>query len=288
MNERTPVSGQRTLARAALVLSVLLAGLLAWVYLQFGSQLALALASDSVLDVAMAAMLLLTVRVARTPADEDHPFGHQRAEPLGAVVVAIVAGVLAIEVLRSAVGALLTDARAQMDWMLLYVFVLKIVAKAGLGWWGMRVAQRANSPAAQAIAIDSRNDVIAASLAVAGFFAARYGWPQLDAWLAIPAAFYIGYGGWELAEDNIKLLMGESPPAERIAELEALAESVPEVVDIHDLRAQYLGTRIHVHLHCVVDPELSLARAHDIGEAVRLKLEAESDVGHVAVHLDTE
>ena len=71
-------------------------------YIVFGSQLALAQAADSFMDVFTAGVLTWTVIVAAKPQDENHPFGHSRAEPIGGLVVAVVAGVLAIEVARSA------------------------------------------------------------------------------------------------------------------------------------------------------------------------------------------
>lgn len=138
----------------------------------------------------------------------------------------------------------------------------------------------------RALFIDARNDALVGGLAVVGFFAARYGWPKLDAYLALPTGLWIGYAGIDLALENIRLLMGEAPAPARREELLAIARKLPGIQDAHDLRAHFIGTLLQVHLHVAVDPNLTVRRSHDIGEGVRRRLEQESDVGSCAVHLD--
>ena len=103
-----PTKAQQLLTRATVVLSLaLVAGLYAcfWV---FQSQLALAQAADSFLDVFTASVLAYTMAISALPSDENHPFGHARAQPIGALVAAVIAGILAIEVGRSAIEALIS------------------------------------------------------------------------------------------------------------------------------------------------------------------------------------
>lgn len=277
---------ENLLPRASLAGSLLLvAGLGAAAY-HFNSQLALAQAADSFMDVFTAAVLTWTVAVSRKPKDEDHPFGHTRAQPIGGLVTAVVAGVVAFEVLRSSTAALAEGSSPDLGWTLIAVFSVKAALKVVVYLLSKGGAKQ--SPALRALMVDARNDVLVALIAIAGFFAARYGMPTLDAWLALPIALWIGWSGIELARDNIRMLMGEAPPEERQRELAALASNVAGVINAHDLRAQFMGTHLHVHLHVVVDPDLSLRQAHDIGEAVRLRLEAEKDVQHCSVHIDIE
>ncbi|MCB9894332.1 MAG: cation transporter [Planctomycetes bacterium] len=257
-------------------------------YLVFGSQLALAQAADSFMDVFTAGVLMWTVMVAAQRPDKEHPFGHSRAEPIGGLVVAVIAGVLAIEVARSAIEAIATHHRVRTDWLLVAAFGSKTIIKGAIMFVSAAAYKRTRGPAMKALKVDARNDVLVSLLAIGGFFAARAGWHELDSWLALPVAVWIGWSGVELARDNIRYLMGEAPPEERQQELCALAASVPGVKNAHDLRAHYLGTELQVLLHIMVAPDISVQQAHDIGEAVRLKLEAEPDVGHCSVHIDVK
>jgi ferrous-iron efflux pump FieF len=274
------------LPRIALVGSLALVGVLFGAWWAFGSQLALAQAADSFMDVFTAAVLIWTVHVSRKPEDKEHPFGHTRAQPIGGLVTAVVAAVVALEVARSAIEALLEGAAPRLDWVLVLVFGAKSLFKGVIYAASRRADSR--SPALRALAVDARNDLLVSAVAIAGFFAARYGLPTLDAWLALPIAVWIAWAGFELARDNIRLLMGEAPPDERQQELVKLAESLPGVLNAHDLRAQHMGTHLHVLVHIRVSPEITIKQAHDIGEAVRTRLEAEADVAHVATHIDID
>jgi cation diffusion facilitator family transporter len=257
--------------------------LAAWTY---ESQLALAQAADSFMDMFTAAVLTWTVTISHKPRDEDHPFGHTRAQPIGGLVTAVIAGVVALEVLRSAIGALVEGHKPELGWLLVAVFAAKAAFKIAIFYFSRKGSKR--SPALRALMVDARNDTLVSLLAIGGFFAARFGMPTLDAWLALPIAVWIAWSGVELARANIKLLMGEAPPDERQSELVVLANSVEGVINAHDMRAQYMGTHLHVHVHVVVDPALTVKQAHDIGEAVRLKLETQPDVQHCSVHIDIE
>lgn len=282
----TTTRSQGLLSIASLVFSALLVAALFVVYLRYDSQLALAQAADSLLDVFTAGVLAVAIRVASLPRDENHPFGHSRAEPVGALVAAVIAGVLAIEVSRSAIGAILTGSTPNLEWPLAALFGGKIAFKGTIALLGWRMLKGGAGPGVAALTVDARNDVLINSVALAGFFGARAGWPQLDAWLAFPTVLWIGWSGWRLAADNIRLLMGEAPPIGRQNALIALARGCAGVKDVPSLRAQHMGTRLHVHIEVAVDEALTIRQSHDIGEAVRERLEAEPDVGHVTVHID--
>jgi len=279
-------TGHRILSLASLVISVgLVCGLFS-VYLLYDSQLALAQAADSFLDVFTAGVLTVAIYVAALPRDENHPFGHHRAEPLGALVTAVVAGVLCIEVARSAITALIQGSEPKMEWPLAALFGGKLLIKSVIVLIGWRMLKLGAGPGISALTVDARNDVLINSVALAGFFAARSGWPQLDSWLALPTVAWIGFSGYRLASENMKLLMGEAPPLARQDALLTIAKSCAGVLTAHDLRAQHIGTKLQVHVHVIVDENLTVKQGHDIGELVRIKLEDEPDVSSASVHVD--
>jgi cation diffusion facilitator family transporter len=272
----------RHLTRATAVLSACFSAALWIAATRFHSDLALAQASDSLLDVAGAVVLAWVVHVARAPGDERHPMGHSRAEPLGALGIAALAGVLALEVGISAVESLLGKGAMVPSMFLVGLFSAKILFKLVI--W--RLAARGKGPAFSALLVDARNDCLVGGLALIGFAGARLGTPTIDAWLALPSALWIGWSGVSLARENIDLLMGVAPEPDRQAALLAFAASVPQVVDAHDLVAHYLGTLLSVHVHISVKGELTVRQAHDIGEQVRHLLLEQEDVGHCSVHID--
>ena len=254
-------------------------------FIVYNSQLAFAQFADSFLDVVTAAVLAWTVALSAKPEDEDHQFGHKRAQPVGALVTAVLTGVLAVEVVQHAITALISGSEPEFDSLVLGVFGLKIVFKLMVYWRAQHLG-RASEPAMKALAVDARNDVLASLVAGLGFLAARYEVPQLDAWLALPLALVIGWTGFDLAAENVRLLMGQAPSPERQRELVALVRGVAGVHAVGRFRAHYVGTELFSHVEVQVDASLTVGEAHDIGEAVRLCLETLPDVGRCSVHID--
>lgn len=278
----SPASSVRGLTTYSLAVSLIFSGALIFAFVVYDSDLALAQAADSLLDVLGAVVLAWSVRIAASPGDERHPMGHSRAEPLGALAIAFVSAALAFEVGSAAISSLWGEPSLRPGWGLLAVFLAKASAKGVL----LLLAKKHRGPAVNALVVDARNDVLVGLGAVVGFGFARWGYLFVDALLAFPIAVWIGWSGFSLARENIDLLMGVAPPATRRTELLDLARNVPGVLNVHDLRAQHLGADISVHVHVEVPGALTVREGHDIGEAVRRRLLAESDVGHCSVHID--
>ncbi len=286
--EAHPNGRVRALVTGALAVNALLLVAAAVVWSTTGSQLVLAQGSDSLLDIGAGLVLAVSAWVASRPGDDNHPYGHERAEPIGALVTAIFAGVLAFEVLRSAVGALILGDEARMDLWVAAVLGGKFVLKAGL--WGLiRGARRGSrSPALRALAVDTRNDLVACASSLVGFGLARQGFAWADGALAIPVALYIGASGFELARENLRYLMGEAPDEDVLAELRTTATRVTGVLEVGRLLAQYTGPTLQVDVQIVVAPSQSLVAAHDISVSVQRALEEHELVGIVFVHVDTQ
>lgn len=262
------------LARVSAAGSVLFAVVLAFLSNRLSSELALAQASDSLLDVVGALVLSWAVVLGQTPRDVGHPMGHSRAEALGALGIAGLSTLLAFEVGQSAVLALLSGQRPELRRVLLLAFVGKAALKVVI-WY---LARGGKTPALRALSVDARNDVGVGLVAVVGFFCARYGLPTLDAWLTLPLAGWIAFAGVGLARENVELLMGGAPPPERQARLLELARSMPGVIRASDLRAQFLGHSLAVQVEVGVLPQLSVREGYELAERVRRALEAEADV----------
>lgn len=260
---------------------MLLAAVLGVLALRFNSQMAFAQAADSLLDVTGALLLAWAVRVAREPRDAGHPMGHTRAESLGSLGIAALAALLSFEVGQGAVLSLLGEQQVELSGMLLFAFALKVVFKTGI--WV--VARKGGGPALRALAVDARNDILVGVVSVVGFLGARFGAPLVDAWLTLPLAVYIGYSGFQLARENIELLMGAAPPKARQSELEQLVVGERGVVGCRELRAQYLGNMLYVLAHVEVPGTLSVREGSAIAARVASALEAEEDVLHASVTL---
>ncbi len=253
-----------------------------------GSRLVLAQGADSVMDITATVVLALTARVGRQPRDDNHPFGHGRAEPIGALVAAVFAGVLALEVGRSAVGALISGAEAQLDPSVAVVLGTKLLVKIVFVAVLTRRARIARSPALWAVVVDARNDLAATGSSLLGYGAARAGWAMADAVLALPICVYIAYNGIKLARENLRFLMGEAPDPAVIEAIVAAAREVAGVRAVPAVVAHYVGSELHCEVTIEVAAGASATEGHDIGVLVQQAVEGHELVSRAFVHVDTQ
>lgn len=278
--------GSRDLVSIANVTgSVIAATLLVVVYVVYRSELALAQAADSISDVLTGVLLAWAARTAAAPADEEHPYGHAGAEPIAALVVAVLAGVLATEVARAAAGALFGGERAVLEWPVAAVFAGKVVFKLGIARVAAMRARVRSSPVLDALRVDARNDAVVGSVALVGFGLARAGLAQVDPILAMVVAVYVGVSSLRLARESVMMLLGTSASPERLAALRAHVLATEGVASLAKIMAISHGAWLHVELDVVVDGTLSLGAAHRVAHAVEARLRAEPDVSHVVVHV---
>lgn len=290
VSDSAPVSSRTEphvvrLTYASILGSLVLAIALVVVHVVFRSQIALAQAADSLADMLAGGALAWAVRQASQPADEDHPLGQARAEPLAALMVAVLAGVLAVEVLRNAVMAIASGAEAELDWPVAGVFAAKVAFKSVIVVLATRALARRGNPALDALRVDARNDLLVGALALVGFVLARWKMPAVDSWLAVGMAIYVGLSGLRLARENVGLVMGAAAPAARREELATVAANVAGVRAIDELIATWSGASIHVQIDIAVDPRLSVHDAHEIAHEVMAHLSREPDVARVVVHV---
>jgi cation diffusion facilitator family transporter len=272
----------RRLTVATIAGSVLIAPILYVVHRVSHSQLALAQAADSLSDSLGGLALAWAVRTSAQGADDEHPLGHARAEPIAALVVAVLVGILSIEVLRA---ALFASERPLLDWPVGAVFVGKIAFKSVVFTFCTRLLRKRPNPALDALRVDARSDVLVCALSLVGVLLARLRWTRLDAALAVAVAVYIAVSGLRLGRENVALLLGTSAATARRDALRARASSVTGVVAVERLVAVYHGNSLHVHVDVLVDRGLSLVAAHQIGHAIEAALEQEPDVSRAVAHV---
>jgi cation diffusion facilitator family transporter len=239
--------------------------------------------SDALYSVVVLGGLYLTTQ----PPDFEHPHGHERIEPFVSLVVALGIFLAAAAVARNAVLALLSGEMAASGGLpAVAVLAGSAAVKFGLYRYVMDVAERRRSPALRATALDNRNDILAASAALAGVLGASAGYPWLDPAAALVVAVAIAYTGVEIVRDNVTYLVGRAPPEELRAEIVRRALAHPDVEGAHDVIAHYVGPEVDVSLHIEVAGERTLREAHDIESAVVDAIRALPEVDDVFVHVD--
>jgi cation diffusion facilitator family transporter len=242
---------------------------------------------NSLADLVAATAVLLCVRWAYQQADESHPFGHRRAEPVAGLLVAIFTGILGFEVCRTAVLNLAHPVEAkEIGVYPIIALCITAVVKTFMASFFNRRARQLHSPAFRATAVDSRNDVLLACQGLIAVVLATVRLPVLDTIAALLVGLYILYQGHGIGMENIDSLMGKAPEPEMMQDIRSAAGRVPHVREIADARGHYVGTFVHVELTARVDGDLTTTESHDVAEEVRESVENLAMVDRAFVHIE--
>ncbi|MBI5642174.1 MAG: cation transporter [Deltaproteobacteria bacterium] len=243
-------------------------------------------ALNSLNDIAASIATFICVKISNKHADEGHPFGHSRAEPIAGLIIAVLAGILGFEIIRESIERLLTARKAEISLFTLIVPVVTMVAKAVMSWHFKRVGRLFNSPALLATSLDSLMDVFVSLAVLVGIVGTRLGYLFLDPLAAFVISIWIIRTGYRIGMENIAYLMGQSPEPGLMEEIKKAALSAPGVRAINTVRAHYVGNFIHVEIHVEVDKNLSTQASHDIGKGVEKRVEGIGSLEKAFVHID--
>jgi len=242
---------------------------------------------DSLLDAFASLVNLIAVRHALQPADREHRFGHGKAEPLaGLAQAAFIAG-SSVFIAIEAVHRLASGEPVENTGVGIAVMVLSIVLTLTLVTFQARVVKLTGSTAIGADALHYRTDLMLNLSVIAALVAAgEFGLWWFDGVVALAISAYIGWSSWRVALRSYDLLMDKEFPDDARDKIKSMVWSHPEVRGLHDLRTRSSGIQPFIQLHLVLDPDLSLLRAHQISDEVELLIMNEFPGAEVIIHQD--
>jgi cation diffusion facilitator family transporter len=253
-----------TLAAAALVVVLKLAA-----YALTGSVALLSDAAESVVNVVAGVSVWWAVRVSGTPPDLEHPYGHQRAENVSGAFEAALILVAAVAIFASAVARILDPEPLVRVGAGVAVAVCAAGVNVGVSRYLFRRARRLGSAALDANARHLRTDVVTTAGVVAGvLLTAATGWSVLDPLLAIAVAGHVALEGIRVLRRSLSQLLDERLPPQEEDVIVAALERHEDVEGFHRLRSRSSGTARFAEVDVFVDPELTVAEAHDLVSAL--------------------
>ncbi len=236
-------------------------------------------------DCLTSAVLIAGAYMSRKPPDEEHPFGHGRAESVATMIIAVLLGVAGVEFGKVGVERLMVPADISASWVVVAVLVLTIIVKEWLSRFARALAVGSGNTSLEADFWHHRSDAISTVLVVIGVVAGNYGWPQVDALAGIGVAIFLIVVAYSVARDAFSPLVGEAPTAAEVREVKELALSVEGVRGVHDVVIHRYGEIRFVSLHVETPDDLPSLSLHTITHEVERRLGACVE-GSVCVHPD--
>ena len=241
--------------------------------------------SDLLTDV----IVLVTHKIGQLPADENHPYGHGRAETIGATLVGAVIIMAGFGLAYESWVIITTNAFRIPLIPAALAAVLSIIINEILFRFTRSVGEEINSPSLVANAWHHRSDAISSIAALVGIGGAMAGYPIMDPIAAIIVSVMIVKVGYDIAFRGLSDLMDTALSETETRRIETMINNLPGVIQTHNLRTRRIGGEVLMDVHILVDHEASVTEGHHIAENVRRELiRAMGNVQDVLVHVDTE
>ncbi len=246
-------------------------------------------AVESFADVFSSLIVWRGVMVAAEPADEDHPYGHGKAEPLAAAIVSVMLLLAAGWITVKAFGEITTPHQVPAPFTLM-VLVVVVIVKEILFRFVRREARAVDNSAVRTDAWHHRSDAItsfAAGIGISVSLIGGKGYEAADDWAAMAAACVIAWNGWRLLRPAFGELMDAAPDRKIRDEIRRLAETIPGVARVEKCFVRKMGYQFYVDMHVEVEPEMTVLRSHEIAHEVKDKIrDAKPAVSDVLVHIE--
>jgi len=242
---------------------------------------------ESACDFVAIGSTMVALKLGRQPYDEKHPYGHGRAESLAALVIGLVIAATGIWILVHTVQVIIRHDFKSPGWIAVAAAALTIVIKEWLYRYSTTTGRQLESPSLLAIAQDHRKDALTSIATLVGVVGAFFGLGIMDPLAAGLTALFILHIGWQTLSGACHDLMDGAVHGDYIQEITSLAEAVPHVEQVHEIRARRSGQYIIIDLKLEMDPQMTVKQSHDVATKVkRLIFEQFHNVGDVMIHIN--
>ena len=276
-----------TLASTAAVVTatlLILGKLIAW--LMTDSSSLLASLTDSFMDVSASIINLLAIRYALAPADEEHRFGHGKAESLAGLIQSAFISGSALLLMMHGISSMLNQVPVVRLEAGIWVSAGSILLTLLLVSFQSLVIRKTNSVAIKADMLHYRSDLLLNAGVLVALVLAGQGWYWADGLFAILIGLFLVWGAVQIGYESVQALLDRQLPEEEQARIMALCCAVEGVHGVHDLRTRQSGPTRFVQLHLELDDQLPLVKAHQIADEAELAVRQSFERMEVIIHMD--
>lgn len=262
----------------SIVSNLLLFGLKYWVGILTGSIALLADAWHTLTDSITSLVVILGAWLAGKPADDDHPFGHGRAEHIATVIIGVLLAIIGFEFLVKSVVRLQAHESVTYGKVAIAVTITSVVIKEILAQYTFWIARKTKSSVLRADAWHHRSDAFSSLIILIGIFLGPHFW-WIDGVLGIVVAMLIFYTAYEVVKADVSSLLGEKPNPEMIERVKQMAnQRVGRDVNLHHFHLHRYGHHSELSFHIKLPGYWSLEEAHQVCTEIELEVKEQMEI----------
>ena len=262
----------------SILVNVVLFGLKYWAGIASGSVAIIADAWHTLSDSITSIIVVISIGISSRPADEEHPFGHGRAEIMAATIIGVLLAVIAVEFFIESLQRLVQREAADYGTLAIVITAISVLAKEGLARYSIIVGEKSGSRSIKADAWHHRSDAISSLVILAGIFLNKIIW-WIDGAMGILVTLLILHAAYGILKDVFNAFLGEKPDKDILNKINDICRNhYDSVVYPHHIHVHHYGAHTEMTLHIKLDKNLSLEEAHHITTMIEDDIRTDLDI----------
>jgi len=254
--------------------------------LLIGSVSILADGINNLSDTASSVITLVGFKLSSRPADEDHPYGHQRVEYVTGLIISFIIFMVGALLMKSSIDKIIKPEDIEVTYPIIIILVLSILMKLWQSAFYRKSGKLINSKTLIATSRDSLNDTVATSAVLISFIITFFAGINLDGYMGVIVSVFIIISGIQLIKETISPLIGEAPSKEYIEEVTKEILTYPGVLGTHDMVIHSYGpAKTFMTVHVEVDSKVEINESHDVIDNIENDFKKNRNVDLV-IHMD--
>ncbi|SER84390.1 cation diffusion facilitator family transporter [Gracilibacillus ureilyticus] len=236
-------------------------------------------------DIVASVAVLIGLRISRKPPDEDHHYGHVRAEMIASLLAAFIMMTIGIQVLFDTIRSIIIREFTQPDLLTAWVALGSAVIMFGVYFYNYNLSKKINSSSLHAAAQDNKSDALVSIGAFIGIIGAQFQLYWLDPLAGAIVGFIICKTAWDIFREATHTLTDGFQPIE-LTKIKKSIHSHPDVLEIKDVKGRIHGNQALIEATIFVDPQLTVEESHHITDDIEEKLKEEHDIPRAHIHIE--
>ncbi|UOQ86642.1 cation diffusion facilitator family transporter [Gracilibacillus salinarum] len=236
-------------------------------------------------DVIASVAVLVGLKISRKPPDDDHHYGHFRAEMIASLIASFIMITIGIQVLIDTVRSIIAQDFSQPDMLTAWTALGAAIVMLFVYRYNLRLGKKINSSALQAAAQDNKSDALVSIGAFIGIIGAQFHLYWLDPLAGAIVGLIICKTAWDIFREATHTLTDGFHPNE-LNEIKESIDTHPDVMDIKDVKGRLHGNQALIEATIYVDPLMTVEQSHEITDHIEEELKEKHDVPHAHIHIE--
>jgi len=225
-------------------------------------------------------------KIALSPPDHEHPFGHGRAEYVSGLVISFIIALMGVELAKSSIEKIIEPQELEFSTFTFVILILAVLIKLWMFFFNRKLGKKIDSVSLRATAIDSISDTVATFAVILGILTGVFFKVNIDGYIGVLVSIFIIFSGIKTAKESLSPLLGQMPDKELVGDIKSMVCSYEGIIGIHDLIVHNYGVGIsYVSFHAEVSSGTGLSESHTLIDKIEKDFKSKFDCV-VTIHID--